>query len=125
MTKIIQYKNGIPIKKYKTAYEIEKKKGYSRGHISECLNKKRKTAYGYEWKYQMPRRKGRLKYWFKSKNEAIKDVGFLADQCEKYEKEIENLRKEINELESKIRNLKIEKSILLNERYQYYTFGVR
>ena len=86
MNKILKLKNGVPIKSYKTIYEVQKKEGYARGHISECLNGKRKTAYGYEWEY-LPKIKGKWKYWFKSKKETIKDIGFLADMCEKYEKE--------------------------------------
>lgn len=46
-----QYKNGILIKKYNSLNEVERKKGYARGHISECCSGKRYTAYGYEWKY--------------------------------------------------------------------------
>lgn len=96
MNKIMQYKNGIPIKSYKSVMEIQKKTGYSRSHISECLNGKRKTAYGYEWEYQ-PRIKGKWKYWFKSKNEMIKDVTFLCDENDKKDKQLEayeNMRKE-------------------------------
>jgi len=85
--KIIQYKWNIPIRKYNTITDIQKKKGYLKSHISECLNGKRKTAYGYKWKYQI-RKKGRLKYWFKSKDEMIKDVTFLCDRCEEYESTI-------------------------------------
>lgn len=88
MKTIIQYKNGIPLKSYKTISEIQRKKGYLKSHISECLNGKRKTAYGYEWRYQT-KIKGRLKYYFKNKHEIIKDIGFLADMCEKYGKELE------------------------------------
>lgn len=91
--KIVQYKKGIPIKKYKTINEIQREKGYSKGHISECLNGKRKTAYGYEWKYQM-RRKGLIKYWFISKSRIIQDVGFLCDRCEELEQEIKKLKGE-------------------------------
>ena len=92
----MQYKNGIPIKSYKSVMEIQKKTGYSRSHISECLNGKRKTAYGYEWEYQ-PRIKGKWKYWFKSKNEMIKDVTFLCDENDRKDKQLEaykNMRKE-------------------------------
>jgi hypothetical protein len=100
MNKIMQYKNGIPIKSYKSVMEIQKKTGYSRSHISECLNGKRKTAYGYEWEYQ-PRIKGKWKYWFKSKNEMIKDVTFLCDENDRKDKQLEayeNMRKELLEL---------------------------
>lgn len=94
MAKIIQYKNGIPLRKYKSIAEIQKKKGYLKSHISECLNNKRAKAYGYEWKYET-RRKGRLRYWFRNKNAIIKDVGHLCDRCEQYEKEIEILKAKI------------------------------
>lgn len=90
MRKIIQYKNGIPIHKYRTVNEIQRKAGYSKGHISECLNFKRKTAYGYEWKYQL-RRKGRIKCWFKTKKQLINDVCHLCDTLEERDKTIAKL----------------------------------
>ena len=49
--KVGQYKGGVLIKKYKSLSEIQRKKGYLKSHISECCNKKRSTAYGYQWKY--------------------------------------------------------------------------
>lgn len=49
-----QYKNGKLIKTYNSATEVARKKGYAKAHISECCNGKRKTAYGYEWRYKEP-----------------------------------------------------------------------
>lgn len=109
MKKIIQYKNGIPIHKYRTVNEIQRKKGYSKGHISECLNGKRQTAYGCEWRYQL-RRKGRIKCWFKTKKQLINDVGYLCDTLEERDETIarlemqkENYKRKCNQAKRYIR----------------------
>lgn len=94
MKKIVQYKNGFPIKTWRSVSEIQKKKGYLKSHISECLNGKRKSAYRCEWQYQVKKR-GVLKYWFKSKNDMIKDVTFLCDQCDIKDKQIKELQERI------------------------------
>lgn len=43
--------NGKTIKKYLSISEAARKLGKPSGHISEALNGKRKTAYGYVWKF--------------------------------------------------------------------------
>lgn len=46
-----QYKDGKLIAIYNSACEVQRKTGYAKGHIVDCCNGKRRTAYGYEWKY--------------------------------------------------------------------------
>jgi len=46
-----QYKDGKLIAIYNSACEVQRTLGYAKGHIVECCNGKRRTAYGYEWKY--------------------------------------------------------------------------
>ena len=36
---------------YPSTMQVERELGYSQGHISKCCNGKRKTAYGFVWKY--------------------------------------------------------------------------
>lgn len=52
--KVQQIKNGKVVKEYNSVNDIERKKGYAKGHITECCNGKRKTAYGYKWQYKEP-----------------------------------------------------------------------
>lgn len=52
--KVQQLRNGKIIKEYDSVCDIQKKKGYSKAHISECCNGTRKTAYGYVWQYKEP-----------------------------------------------------------------------
>lgn len=49
---ILQYDiQGTLIKQYPSTKEAERETGYANTHISDCCNGKRKTAYGYVWKY--------------------------------------------------------------------------
>lgn len=45
-------KNNIFIKEWKSMMEVERQTGIKSGHISECCNKKRKTAGGYIFKFK-------------------------------------------------------------------------
>lgn len=51
---IVQYNlNGKYLKEWKSASDAEKEmRGKNTGNISNCLNGKTKTAYGYIWKYK-------------------------------------------------------------------------
>lgn len=40
------------IKEYPSAIQIERENGFGQGNISKCCKGKRKTAYGYKWKYK-------------------------------------------------------------------------
>lgn len=42
---------GVEILKFKSASEVQRMLGYQGSHICECCNMKRKTAYGYKWRY--------------------------------------------------------------------------
>ena len=49
---VIQYSlYGKFIKEWPSMHQIERELGFSPGNISECCNKKRKTSYGYIWKF--------------------------------------------------------------------------
>lgn len=51
--KVYQYDlNGNLVQEWPSASDIERQLGYSQGHISDCCNGKRKTAYGYRWSYE-------------------------------------------------------------------------
>lgn len=43
--------NGELVKVWQSTMEIERQLGFSSGHISQVARGKRKTAYGYVWKY--------------------------------------------------------------------------
>lgn len=50
--KVSQYDiNMNLVKIWNSAYEIKKELGYSNAQISECCNKKRKTAYNFIWRF--------------------------------------------------------------------------
>jgi hypothetical protein len=50
---IYQYTlDGKFIKEFPSTMEVERQLGYSNGNISQCCLGKRKTAYGYVWKYK-------------------------------------------------------------------------
>lgn len=50
--KVNQYSlEGQFIKEWESAHEVQRQLGYSRGNISTCCLDKRKTAYGYIWRY--------------------------------------------------------------------------
>ena len=49
---VLQFtKNGEFIKEWPSTRQIERDLGFSQGNISECCNGKRKSAYGYIWKF--------------------------------------------------------------------------
>lgn len=49
---VYQYSlNGEFVKEWKSAHEVQRQLGYSRGSISTCCLGKRKTSYGYIWRY--------------------------------------------------------------------------
>ena len=49
---VLQFtKNCEFIRKWKSAIQIERELGFSSGNISQCCNKKRKSSYGYIWKF--------------------------------------------------------------------------
>lgn len=48
---VIQYDDKGIVKKYKSINEAARENKYSKSHISECCNNKRKNAYGYYWKF--------------------------------------------------------------------------
>lgn len=39
------------VKEYPSIQQIYRENGFSRGYICDCCNGKRKTAYGFKWKY--------------------------------------------------------------------------
>ena len=43
--------DGDLVKAWQSTNEVERQTGFSCGHISEVANGKRKTAYGFRWKY--------------------------------------------------------------------------
>lgn len=50
--KVAQYtKEGLFVNEFKSCLEVEKQLGFSNGHISKCCLGKRKSAYGYCWRY--------------------------------------------------------------------------
>lgn len=42
----------ILVKEYPSTKQVERELGFNQGHISACCKGKRKTAYGYKWKYK-------------------------------------------------------------------------
>ena len=49
---VIQYSlDGKFIKEWPSIIQIERDLGFSKGNISQCCNGKRKSAYGYVWKF--------------------------------------------------------------------------
>ena len=50
---VLQYtKTGKFVKEWKSVMDVERNLGYSEGHISACSNEKRKSAYGFVWKFK-------------------------------------------------------------------------
>lgn len=50
---ILQYsKDGQFIREWESGLEIISTLGYSKGNISQCCNNKRKSAYGYVWRFK-------------------------------------------------------------------------
>ena len=50
--KVAQYtKDDVFVNEFKSCIEVEKQLGFSNGHISKCCLGKRKSAYGYHWRY--------------------------------------------------------------------------
>ena len=47
--------DGKFIAEYLSIHEVERQTGYFNGHISNCCNGKRKTAYGFIWRYKKMR----------------------------------------------------------------------
>lgn len=61
-------------------------------------------------------RKGRIKYWFKSKKEIINDVGFLCDRVDNLENRIKKATEKIESVRIfGLKNGKTLISTLLNE----------
>lgn len=50
--KVYSFLNGKFYKTYNSVSEASKMSGVSQGNISSCLNKKRKSAGGFEWSYE-------------------------------------------------------------------------
>ena len=49
---VLQFtKNGEFVKEWLSMHQIERELGFANSSISECCNEKRKTAYGYIWKF--------------------------------------------------------------------------
>ena len=49
---VIQYtKTGEFIKEWRSTWDVQRNLGYGQGHISDCCRDKRKSAYGFVWKY--------------------------------------------------------------------------
>jgi hypothetical protein len=46
-------KNGDPIREWVSINEVERQLGYDTGLMSKCCKGKKKSAYGYLWKYAM------------------------------------------------------------------------
>ena len=44
-------RDGVLIKVWQSAYEVQRQLGFFQGHIGQVARGKRKTAYGYVWKY--------------------------------------------------------------------------
>ena len=42
----------ILIKEYPSTKQVERELGFDQGHICDCCKGKRKTAYGFKWKYK-------------------------------------------------------------------------
>lgn len=49
---ILQLKNGVVIKEYKSAMECKRQTGFSPQNIGKVALGKRKSAYGYTWRYK-------------------------------------------------------------------------
>ena len=50
--KVFQFTlDGEFVAEYSSTMEVQRQTGYSQGHISQCCNGKRQTAYGYKWTY--------------------------------------------------------------------------
>ena len=50
---VIQFtKDGEFVREWKSATDVQRNLGYNNGHISECCNRKRKSAYSFIWKYK-------------------------------------------------------------------------
>lgn len=50
--RVAQYtKDNVFVNEFKSCIEVEKQLGFSNAHISKCCLGKRKSAYGYHWKY--------------------------------------------------------------------------
>ena len=49
---ILQIENGIIINEFKSAYEVRRKLGFKPQNIGKVALGKRKSAYGYQWKYK-------------------------------------------------------------------------
>ena len=51
--RVLQFdKNGNFIEKFSSTMDVQRKKGYSNSNISRCCIGKRKSAYGFVWKYE-------------------------------------------------------------------------
>ena len=44
--------DGIFVKEYPSAHQVERELGFNQGNIVNCCNGKRKTAHGFKWKYK-------------------------------------------------------------------------
>ena len=44
--------DGIFVKEYPSAHQVERELGFYQGNIVNCCNGKRKTAHGFKWKYK-------------------------------------------------------------------------
>lgn len=44
--------DSILVKEYPSTKQVERELGFNRGHICDCCNGKRKTAYNYIWRYK-------------------------------------------------------------------------
>lgn len=42
----------VLVKEYPSIRQAERETGFNQGHISECCNRKRKTAHGFKWRYK-------------------------------------------------------------------------
>lgn len=50
---VLQYtKDGDFVKEWSSVHEINRQKGYDCSHIFKCCSNKRKSAYGFIWKYK-------------------------------------------------------------------------
>lgn len=50
---VVQYTlDGVFVAEYPSAKDVKRLYGYDNGHIGECCNGKRKTAYSYVWRYK-------------------------------------------------------------------------
>lgn len=51
---VLQFtKNGEFIKEWKSTMDVQRNLGFSQGHISACCLGKRKSSYGFVWKYSI------------------------------------------------------------------------